>query len=141
MNDNIVFFVNEANDINNIDNEDKIQKMLDEFTGLSDFDISNNINSSNNYDMDYGLFGIDDCIDNVCYELMKTKDLLKIASYYGLDKDIKMSKLKKKDLISMIVYFESFPENIVMIKKRNRMWSHIKELLNDPKMKKYVFWD
>jgi len=79
--------------------------------------------------------------DEAFYEQEYTvKDLLKICSYYGLDKDIRTSKCKKQDIISTIVYFESLPENCEIVQKRNRMWAYITELLHDPKMKKYVIF-
>ena len=67
--------------------------------------------------------------------------MLKICSYYGIDKDVRISKCKKQDIISTIIYFESLTENIEIVKKRNRMWAYITELLNDPKMKKFIIWN
>jgi hypothetical protein len=79
--------------------------------------------------------------DELFYDQEYTvKDLLKICNYYGLDKDIKTSKCKKQDIIATIIYFESLPENFEIVHKRNKMWTYIIELLNDPKMKKYVIF-
>jgi len=49
-------------------------------------------------------------------------------------------KYKKPDIISSIVYFESLPENAEIVNNRHKLWSYITELLQDPKMKKYVIW-
>ena len=67
-------------------------------------------------------------------------ELLKICNYYGLDKYVKEHKLKKQDIINSIVYFESLPKNNDIVQKRYLMWENIYELLNDPKMKKYIIW-
>jgi hypothetical protein len=68
------------------------------------------------------------------------KDLLKICNYYGIEKNIKSLKCKKQDIISTIIYYESLPENVEIVEKRNRMWAYMVELYNDPKMKKYIIW-
>jgi hypothetical protein len=44
-------------------------------------------------------------------------------------------------MISTIVYFENLPENYRIVQKRNHMWAYMAELMNDPKMKKYVIWN
>lgn len=66
----------------------------------------------------------------------KLKDLQKICNYY----DIKSSGFKKEDLMSLIVYFESLPENAEIVNRRYTMWYYISELLNDTKMKQYIYW-
>jgi hypothetical protein len=68
------------------------------------------------------------------------KDLLKICNYYGIEKNIKSLKCKKQDIISTIIYYESLPENVEIVEKRNRMWAYMVELYNDQKMKKYIIW-
>jgi len=143
-NENITFFLEEKDD--NKNNEEEIQNMIDDFTYLdeSDFkkDMNEYLNFLNNDDMPYfvnkSCFGNDEFFYNQEY---KVKDLLKICSYYGLDKDIKTSKCKKQDIIETIVYFESLPENYDIVQKRNRMWAYIMELLNDKKMKKFIIWN
>ena len=73
-------------------------------------------------------------------ETYNIKDLLKICNYYGIEKHIKLSKCKKQDIISTIIYFESLPENFDIVQKRNIMWAYMTELYNDSKMKKYIIW-
>lgn len=148
-NDNITFFLQEKDDDKN--NEKEIQKMMEEFTSLSETGFDNDINEFNSWlyydnnnetNMDYFFkksnFGNDELFYKKEYTL---KDLLKICNYYGLDKDIKTSKCKKQDIISTLVYFESLPENANIVQKRKRMWIYITELLNDKKMKKFVIWN
>jgi len=142
-NDNITFFLEEKNDDKN--NGDEIQKMMDEFNEeieTDDFKSSWFQTGGDEADMEYFLHKSNFGNDELFYEQEYTvKDLLKICSYYGLDKDIRTSKCKKQDIIATLVYFESLPENFEIVQKRNRMWAYITELLHDPKMKKFIIWN
>ena len=143
-NDNISFFLEEK--YNNNTNEDELKKMMDEFNeeiDTSEFDhliIKDKFDLGEeelNYFMKKNIYGNDELFYEEEYTV---KELLKICSYYGIYKDVRTSKCKKQDIISTIVYFESLPENIEIVQKRNRMWSYITELLSDPKMKKFVIF-
>ena len=118
--DNITIFFNEKNEKNedNYDN-DYIKKMMDEIT--------KEVDERSVY-----------LTDNTVNTVYTVKELLKICSYYGIDKSIK--KYKKQDIIATICYFESLPENDIIVQKRYMMWKNIYELLNDPIMKKYIIW-
>ena len=127
INNNISIFFNEKNendynDYNDIN--DDITKMMDKFR---DLELELEVDEKSICLIDYTV-----------NELLTVKDLLKICSYYGLDKSIK--KYKKQDIIDTIFYFESLPENNYIVQKRYLMWKNIYELLNDPIMKKYVIW-
>lgn len=141
---NISFFLEEKD--NNTNNEEDIKKMMEEFISLqSETDLKKDINELNiwldNDNMTYLLQKSNYGNDELFYEKEYTvKELLKICSYYDLDKHVKISKCKKQDIISTIVYFESLPENVEIVEKRNRMWALIAELLNDSKMKKFVIF-
>jgi len=126
--DNITIFFNEKNDdYNDNDNDyndinDEITKMMDKFRDLE-------------LEVDEKSICL---IDYTDYTVYTVKELLKICSYYGIDKSIK--KYKKPYIIDTIFYFESLPENNNIVQKRYLMWKNIYELLNDPIMKKYVIW-
>ena len=144
-NDNITFFLQEKYDDKN--NENEIEKMMAEFdqeihtSELEPWLINDEIDFQEeelNYFINKNVYGNDEVFYDEKYTV---KDLLKICSYYGIDKDIRISKCKKQDIISTLVYFESLPENIQIVKKRNRMWAYITELINDPKMKKFIIWN
>jgi hypothetical protein len=144
-NDNITFFLQEKEDDKN--NEEEIQKMMEELNEEMDTEefkpswTMNDMIGDDEAEMEYFLHKSNYGNDELFYEQEYTvKDLLKICSYYGLDKDIRTSKCKKQDIIATIVYFESMPENYEIVQKRNRMWAYITELLNDPKMKKFVIF-
>ena len=64
------------------------------------------------------------------------KDLHKILDYYGLPK----SKLKKDELIQMIILYENDYNNIEVVQRRKLMWYYIEELKNDEFMKKYLLF-
>jgi hypothetical protein len=135
LNDNISFLLDENDDDKN--NEDDIKKMMYEFTHLDEVE-----QKKNNECLKSWLYDNYEYIkDESFYEEYTIKDLLKICSYYGIDKNVKTSKCKKQDIISTIVYFESLPENFYIVQKRNTLWRYIDELLNDPKMKRFIIWN
>ena len=147
-NDNIFFFLEEKDDDKN--NENEIEKMMSEFnqeigeSHVYSWKMNNDemyFQESNSDELTYFMNKTLYSNDELFYDQEYTvKDLLKICSYYGIDKDIRISKCKKQDIIATLVYFESLPENVEIVKKRNRMWAFITELLNDPKMKKFIIF-
>lgn len=122
IDDNIIFFLEEKTEER--DNLCEIEKMLNE---LEDGEDSEELNIEIN--------------NEEFYEDYTIKHLLRICEYYGIEKNVKMAKYKKQDIISSIVYFESLPKNARIVNNRHRMWSYIIELMNDAKMKKYVIWN
>ena len=72
------------------------------------------------------------------YELnYSIKQMLIICEYYG----IRANKLKKQDIIELVVAFENSKENLELYMKRKELWYYINELKNDKIMKKFVIWD
>ena len=147
-NDNITFFLEEKENENenekDKDKELQIQQMMNEIQQMMN-ELQEDLYLTNDNDnvSEFMYFNTKNFYgDNELYynHEYTVKDLLKICSYYGIEKDIKTSKCKKQDIISTLVYFESLPENYEMVQKRNRAWACITELINDPKMKKYVIW-
>ena len=138
-NDNITFFLQEKENEYEKDKEKElqIQQMMNELQEDLYLTNDNDNVSEFMYFNTKNFYGDNELYYNHEYTV---KDLLKICSYYGIEKDIKTSKCKKQDIISTLVYFESLPENYEMVQKRNRAWACITELINDPKMKKYVIW-
>ena len=128
MENNIQFFLEETN-CNNGDNNEIIHNLMNEFSNLSSKTSSSNVNS---------------WFNNTCSEIDYTdytvKNLLKICNYYGLEKNVKTSKCKKQDIIDTLIYFESLPENAVIVHNRITMWEYMSAIMNDPKMKQYVLF-
>ena len=73
------------------------------------------------------------------YNQLSLKDLIKICEFYQINKGIK--GYKKLDYIHLIIAFEMLPENYDEVEKRQRYWTYMIELKNDPIMKKYILWD
>jgi DNA integrity scanning protein DisA with diadenylate cyclase activity len=73
-------------------------------------------------------------------ETYTVKELLHICDYYGLAKELKACKFNKQQIIHFLVEFESCPDNLNIVSKRQNMWFYISELKNDKFMKKYVLW-
>jgi hypothetical protein len=122
---NIIFLLEENSSVTNLSNIN-LEKMF------KDLD--------KEYENDLETFW--NCVhDETYYGEFTVKELLKICSYYGIDKDVKATKCKKNDIVSTIIYYESLPENYEIVEKRVRFWEYIDELLNDDKMKKYILWN
>ena len=150
LDDNIIFFVEDKSVVN--DNSTEIEKMLyeleetqeieeiEETEDLTNYNLSEmeyNINIYYSTKKMYDMYGINEEF----YKRYTVKQLLRICDYYDIEKNIKMAKYKKPEIISSIVYFESLPENAELVNKRHKVWSYITELIHDSKMKKYVIWD
>jgi hypothetical protein len=115
-NNNILFLMEETENNNKLCDETDIQQMMDEYLSI------------NNYEDEKEL-----------YEVFTIKELQKICEYYEIK--IKKNKDKKDDIISMLVLFESLPENYEVVQQRQKMWCFVNEILNDPKMKKHIIWN
>jgi hypothetical protein len=133
--ENITFFLKEKDD--NKTNDDEIQKMMEELnehintSELKSWIVNDDIEEDINPFFDGALSLYKECT---------IKDLLKICNYYGIEKNMKLLKSKKQQIIHTLIYFESLPENFEIVQNRYRMWSCIRELLNDSKMKKYIIF-
>jgi hypothetical protein len=64
------------------------------------------------------------------------KSLGQIFDYY----DISKRKLRKDEMVQMLIMFEEDPENIEIVEKRKRMWSYVKELKEDEYFTKYILF-
>lgn len=68
------------------------------------------------------------------FENYTLKLLHHIASYYNIPK----RRLKKEELIELIIQFENEPENSLQVYNRKRCWHYISELKNDSYFGKFV---
>jgi len=59
-----------------------------------------------------------------------------IANYYKIPK----TKLKKEELIQLIIQFENQDENSEEVYNRKRLWHYINELKNDSYFSKFVLF-
>jgi hypothetical protein len=131
---NISFLMSDTKQNENelVNNDEELNNILKEFEieDYSEYALSYFDNNNLDGDAEY--------IYDIYY---KVKDLLKICRYYGIEKNIKLAKCKKQDIITAIIFYEQSPENYEIVQRRNRMWGLIAELLNDPLMKNYVIWN
>ena len=130
MENNIQFFLEETKH-NNGDNNEIIHNLMNEFSNLTS-KTPTPIPNMNSW--------FNDTCREIDYTDYTIKNLLKICNYYGLDKSVKASKCKKQDIIDTVIYFESLPENAVIVHNRITMWEYMSAIMNDPKMKQYVLF-
>jgi hypothetical protein len=78
----------------------------------------------------------------VHYDINYTvKQLLVICEYYGIAKDLRITKCNKSDILNTLIIYENNIENLERVNKRKQLWHYIDELKNDKFMKKYVLWN
>jgi hypothetical protein len=75
------------------------------------------------------------------YQLNYTvKQLLQICDYYGISKDLRLSKCNKEFISNVLVDFETRDQNVDIVERRQLLWAYMDELKRDKFMKKYIFW-
>ena len=121
LEENVSFFYVDNNIDDIPDNDEDINKIMDELKNMQ---------------CEYQL----DIQTESKFYKYNVNELLKICEYYGFLKYVKMAKYKKNDIIQSIVLFESSPENFLIVKKRQQLWYYMSELSNDKFMKKFVIW-
>jgi len=151
-NQNIIFDINESNDTNepneysdengeNDNSDAELELLLKEIedSQINDYFLNdNNYNNYNNFNYD---FESKILTKQLIYEMeYNVKQLTKICDYYGISKDIKISKLKKNEIIDFLIDFEENSANIEIVYKRQQLWHFMSELKNDKFMKKYIIW-
>ena len=65
------------------------------------------------------------------------KQLGLIMDYYELPK----RKLRKDEMVQMIMLYECEPTNALKVEQRKRLWSYVSELKNDKFFNKYLLID
>tara|TARA_Y100000389_G_scaffold204545_1_gene257882 strand:- start:27514 stop:27894 length:381 start_codon:yes stop_codon:yes gene_type:complete len=65
------------------------------------------------------------------------KQLGQISDYYGINKN----RLKKDELIQVIILFEEDMNNIYIVETRKRLWENIKELKKDKYFSKFIMFN
>ena len=64
------------------------------------------------------------------------KSLGQILDYY----DVSKRKMRKDEIVQMLIMFEEDPINMEIVKKRKRMWSYVEELKEDTYFSKYIIF-
>ena len=71
------------------------------------------------------------------FENYNLKLLYHIANYYNIPK----KKLRKEELIQLIILFENDPENTLAVYNRKRFWHYLHELKTDQYFGKFVIFN
>ncbi len=71
------------------------------------------------------------------FENYNLKMLYHIANYYNIPK----KKLRKEELIQLIILFENDPDNTVAVYNRKRFWHYLHELKTDQYFGKFVIFN
>jgi hypothetical protein len=118
-NEHITYIVNENLENDELKNFD-VDGLLSEFDSMScPYQEDIVFAQLNDYDLNYTL-----------------KQLTTICDYY----EINTKKMKKNQVINMLVSFENNPENTIVVIKRRQMWHFVESLKQDKFMKKFVIW-
>jgi hypothetical protein len=64
------------------------------------------------------------------------KSLGQILDYY----DVSKRKMRKDEIVQMLIMFEEDPINMEIVEKRKRMWSYVEELKEDKYFSKYIIF-
>ena len=64
------------------------------------------------------------------------KSLGQILDYY----DISKRKMRKDEMVQILVMFEEDPLNMEIVERRKRLWSHVEELKEDKYFSKFIIF-
>jgi hypothetical protein len=115
-----------SNNENNIDIYELIKEIDQQHEELIQ---NSNNNDNNNYDNYYAL----ELYYKTNYNI---KTLGHILDYYQINK----RKLRKDEMIQLIVMYENEKNNIEIVEKRRRLWENFKELISDPFFSKFIIF-
>ena len=127
--ENIHFFLHE----DEIKNENKIISPEDLIK------LNSEIIESASYEEEehsYDIYDIEQL--ELCYKTnYNVKALTQLLQYYGIYK----SKMVKDEMIQVLLFFETDPQNKDILHKRLRLWQNLKELKTDAFLGKYIIFD
>ena len=127
--ENIHFFLHE----DEIKNENKIISPEDLIK------LNSEIIESASYEEEeqsYDIYDIEQL--ELCYKTnYNVKALTQLLQYYGIYK----SKMVKDEMIQVLLFFETDPQNKAIVHKRLRLWQNLKELKTDAFLGKYIIFD
>ena len=115
-----------SNNENNIDINELIKEIDQQHEELIQ---NSNNDDNNNYDNYYAL--------ELHYKTnYNIKTLGHILDYYQINK----RKLRKDEMIQLIVMYENEKNNIEIVENRRRLWENFKELISDPFFSKFIIF-
>ena len=129
MEENIHFFLHE----NEIQNENKVispEDLIKLNSEIGDSCLYEDIEQS------YDIYDIEEL--ELCYKTnYNVKALTQLLQYYGIYK----SKMVKDEMLQVLLFFETDPQNKSIVHKRLRLWQNLKELKTDAFLGKYILFD
>ena len=134
-NDNIINSNSDCDDDGENESENEaLQLLLKEIENYQTKNYLSEYENNNNY-------GSTIIAKSLDYEInYNIKQLIRICEYYGISKDIKINKLKKNEIINLLLMFEENIMNSEIVYKREQLWYFMSELKNDKFMKKFIIW-
>ena len=121
--DNLTYYIEEKEPEDTIN----IEELMNEVEALCDSDMM----SEENRLSDEFLSQEVDYMTNYT-----VKDLGNIMDYYGLSK----RKLRKEEIVQIILFFEQEAENQDIVCRRKQLWSHVQELKEDKYFSKFILF-
>ena len=120
---------------NDDDEEEDTQKLIDMYNDFINNEEYEDINLHTDYEHCYDeSFSL--LIDY--NENNTVKQLQKICDYYSIK--LNKSKMKKADIINLILVYENEPSNKRKVMQRKKLWFYMSELEKDKFMKQYLIW-
>ena len=120
-------FIDENNVINNAQEDVEVETEADEVDLSNLMDMVNNELDKQDEDNKNAM--------KVDYDINYTVSELKlIFKYYQLG----CRKMKKQQMIDVLVDYETNEENIYFVQNRKQMWFYLNELMNDDFFKNYI---
>ena len=122
----------------------KYSKNIDKLLGGGNISIDNILNNDCFFsDSKEENEWFDDTNDNLMsqhidyFENYNLKQLHHISNYYNIPK----RRLKKDELIELIVQFENSNDNLLIVYNRKRFWHYLQELKTDSYFGKFIDFD
>jgi hypothetical protein len=106
------------------------EKIESSIVSESDIDLSQFIND-NDIHHTYDIEQLE-----LYYKNYNVKSLIQILQYYKIYKQ----KMVKDELIQVLLFFETEPNNHDIVFRRVRLWQNIQELKDDPYFSKYIMF-
>ena len=130
---NIIFFLNEKDDDNDYYHDEEEEEEEEEEEDIMSYS-SHFLEEMDKVEKDTDIISVINGYESSC----NVKDIVKIGEYYGVHKQL--TKLKKLEMIYIIVLFENDGNNADIVLKRKQLWFYMEELKQDKFMRRFIIW-
>ena len=132
MEENVKCEFYDNNEFSFFENENGKEPLDDENDENDEFSFINDIINYNNIKINDNIYNNNEEED---YNKKSVKELNVICEYY----DIKIKKIKKVNIISIIKEYENNTANTQKVFERKKYWIYLGELKNNKVLKKYIY--